>query len=88
MSGDKVVALPSLKMVSFVDVDLSEGFHDFCDFLRHRKGRLDPVEEVEVMGAKDISPEMLDDLRELTGTVNVHNDGVDGGASCHYENFR
>ncbi len=26
MSGDKVVALPSLKMVSLVDVDLSEGF--------------------------------------------------------------
>jgi len=74
MSGDKVVALPSLKIVSFVDVDISEGFCDFCVFLRHRKGRSEPLEEVEIIGAKNIRPNMLDDLRELSGTVTVYND--------------
>ncbi len=35
------------------------------------------MEEVEIRGAKNIRPDMLDDLRELTVTVTVHNDDAD-----------
>jgi len=43
-SDDELVMLPSLRKISLHDFDLSEGFDDLCVFLRHRKGRLVPVE--------------------------------------------
>ncbi len=79
-SDDELVMLPSLRKISLHDFDLSEGFDDLCVFLRHRKGRLVPV-EVEILGAYNFHPDMLDGLSEGIGGITVYLNGNIEGAT-------